>query len=149
MPQYRQDTQTVNLTAAATTTRIWDKPSGVPYKNLSILVTGPIDATNVTFQVFFGGTFTDGTNMLPPYSADVTTHTVGIAQAVAAAIGTGTTEAADFIYQSTVTFPANNPKKKDDWVLGTTPVVVEFVNGTGGNVDFQVTFVSETVNTNV
>ena len=149
MPQYRQYSQTITITAGAPTRRIWDKPSSVPYKNVSVFVSGIFDATNVTEEMFLGGLFTDGTNAVPPYSSDVTTHTGGISQGVAAAVGASAAEAADFIYASTDTFPANQPKSKDDWVLGTTPLVVQFVNGTGGDVTLHVTFISETVNTNV
>lgn len=149
MPQSRQYTTSLTITKGAPTVRVWDKPSTVPYKNLCIYVSGAFDASNVTEEVFFGGIFTDGTNQVPAFSENVTNHTGGISQGAAAAVGASVTEAANYIYQSTLIFPANHPKAKMGYVPGVTPVVVEFVNSTGDDINLTVTFVSETVNSNV
>lgn len=144
MSHFNQTTKRVTVAGGGGSTRVWDSPCGAPFKNLSIIVTGEgFNVANVTEQVFLGGYFVDGSSVVVAPYTEGSTHTGGVSQGAAAAIGTGTV-AAHAIYTNTAVLPANNPDRN---VL--MPVVVEFANTNAGAVSFDVTFVSETLSSTV
>jgi len=214
MGQYRQITKTLSIAAAATE-RLWDAPSSMPFRNVSISVksTQPVLVDDLTYQVFLGGRW-NGT----PF-ASASTHIGGQSQGAAASMTvvtgaitqyadagdathvivtsaghglsdgdtvtiTGSTnyngtfvvsssatntfeivdtwvvddaagtwtfhgDVAELIFEDASTHPGNSPSSPSTHHTGGYPVVVEFVNSTANDLELLVTFVSETVGTNV
>ena len=214
MGQYRQITKTLSI-AAAGTARLWDAPSSMPFRNVSISVksTQPVLVDDLTYEILLGGRW-NGT----PFDS-TSTHIGGASQGAASALTvvtgaitqyadagdaihvvvtsaghglldgdtvtiTGSTnyngtftvsssatntfeivdtwvvddaagtwtfhgDVAELIFEDASTHPANSLSSPTSHHSGGYPVVVEFVNGTASPLTLYVTFVSETLGTNV
>lgn len=145
MGQFRQITRTVSLTAAggaADVLRAWDAPIGSPLKHLAIILStrGIVTAAgNLDWEVFYGGVWA-GT----PF-ATASTHSGGVSQGSGSIAGS--TEVLNAVHNTTNLIPINNPNAPND--NGGFPVVIELTNNKASAVVVYVTFLSETINTNV
>jgi len=142
MGQFRQITKSITVAGGSSTGRVWDAPTGVPLKNISILINSngtPTAAGDLDWEVFYGGKW-DGT----PFDS-ASTHSGGISQ------GSGTiaggTEVCNIVHTDTDVLPANNPALPSD--RKGFPIVLELTNDKGTSLTIDVTFTSETVSTNV
>ena len=146
MGQYRETTREVTIAAGADT-RVWDAPTGSPLKRMTIVVSSggtPTTAANIDQEVLFGGQWA-GT----PFDTD-STHTGGVSQAAAAAL-TAATEVAHIIYEDVSLMPTNigGPTVQRNMRRYGLPVVLELTNNGAAPITLFVTFISETIGTNV
>ena len=143
MSQYNQIVKKVIVPSGGGAFRVWDQPHGAPYKNLTIIVKSTsANSTNITEEVFFGGYFTSGGNVVPAYT-EGSTHTGGLSQGAAAAIGTSSVECAYTVFTHAGILPENNPNSE----LGPMgfPVVLELKNSNTAPVELEVIFISESL----
>jgi len=147
MGQYRQVTRTVVLDAsggANDTLRVWDVPTGTPLRQISIILStrGTVTAAgNLDWDVIYGGKW-QGT----PYDLN-STHLGGVSQSNGSIAGGA--EVLGTIFDSTGFIPANSPVLPVSVDNNGFPVVVELTNNKATALTVYVTFVSETINTNV
>jgi hypothetical protein len=144
MGQYRQITRTVTLTAtggAADTLRCWDAPTGCPLRQLTIIISSNqlvLPANNLDWDVIYGGKWAGD-----PF-ATTSTHSGGLSQGSGSIAGS--TEVLSSVYNTTSLIPMNNPNSPS---YSGFPIVVELENKKASAITVYVTFISETLNTNV
>jgi len=146
--QYREITREVVI-PAKDSIRTWDAPTGSPIKNITIVVNsgGPLAAATVSslaYEIFYGGRWV-GT----PFDTD-STHTGGVSQGAASGFTAGT-EIAQIVHDDASILPTNRvgPTVQHNMKKYGLPVVLELSNVTAADVTVFVTFVTETVSTNV
>ena len=146
MGQFRQITRTLTLeaTGGADTLRCWDVPTSMPLKQITMILStkGEITAAgDLDWDVRFGGKWA-GT----PYASG-SNHSGGVSQATGTIAGG--TEICHVIHSHTGFIPVNNPVVPVRTDNHGFPIVVELVNDKASPVTIYVTFVSETISTNV
>ena len=141
MGQFRQITKTVTIGGKGLTARVWDAPTGVPLKQLSIVVNsnGQItEANDLDCEIFYGGRW-EG----EPFASD-SVHRGGITQGSGSIAGG--TEVCHVVHGDTDLLPANNPNLPSD--MKGFPIVLALKNNKIHPLTIDVTFTSETVSTN-
>ena len=146
MGQYRQITKTLELEAAggADTKRVWDVPTSMPLRQISVILSTKGETTaagNLDWDVLYGGKWA-GT----PY-AETSTHSGGVSQGSGAIAGG--TEVLETAYNSTGFIPVNSPQMPVTTDNNGFPVVVELKNNKAVAVTVHITFISETISSNV
>ena len=146
MGQFRQITRTVSLAAlgGADTIRVWDVPTGCPLRQMSIIVSSrgeTLAAGNLDWDVVYGGKWAGA-----PYAV-ASTHSGGVSQGSGAIAGAA--EVLGTVYNSTGFIPVNSPTLPVTTDSAGFPVVVELKNNKAVPIIVYVTFLSETINTNV
>ena len=142
----RETVVEVTLGAAGSPTdtlRVWDAPSGEPFKDISICLSsaGEITAAgNLSWRVYYGGSW-DG----KPFDR-ASKHLGGISQGNG--VLAGGTEIASVVYSDVKGLPSNRRDTNRNMLgIGGFPVVVELINAKAVPVKVFVTFVSTTVTT--
>ena len=146
MGQYRQKTYAVSLEASggADTDRVWDVPTSEPLRQISVIISSKgetLAAGNLDWDVLYGGKWA-GT----PYAAG-SSHSGGVSQGSGAIAGGA--EVLATVYNSTGFIPVNSPAMPVSVDNQGFPVVVELTNNKAVPITVYVTFLSETINTNV
>ncbi len=148
MGQYNQITKTLTLDAtggANDTLRTWDVPIGVPLRQISVVLStrGLVTAAgNLAWDVLYGGLWA-GT----PYAYATATHSGGVSQG--SGVIAGGAEVLGTVYNSTGFIPVNSPTLPITTDNYGFPVVVELTNHKAVPLTVHVTFISETISTNV
>jgi len=146
---FEQITKKIEIPISSVATRLVKSVSSVPYKNLSVFITGSGDATKVTQEVFFGGYFEDSDgDQVPSSSNDIAVHKGGVSQGAAAAVGTSATEIANVTYTHALPLPGNSASSANGQGIYAAPVVLEFNNSATTPVTLSVTFIAETLTAN-
>ena len=149
MGQYRQHTKKLVLGATGTATdtlRTWDVPTSMPLQQLTIILSTKGETTaagDLDWDVLFGGKWSGGS----PYDYDNSTHTGGVSQASGTIVGG--TEVLSVVHNSTSLIPVNSPAMPVSTDNNGFPVVIELTNDKASEVTVYVTFITETVSTNV
>lgn len=155
MGQSRETPKEITLDAtggAADVQRVWDNPTGSPFRRMYIYVSTagePTAAGDLDYEILVGGRWI-GT----PF--DVTsTHIGGLSQ-IGVIIIPGGTEISEVIWDSASNYPANRltrPLPPGSGLnasgMGATPIVVEFTNHKAVAQHLYVTFVSESIDDRV
>jgi len=144
MGQYKVVKRQITLEASggADTGRVYDAPSSMPIRGLSIILsTGgqPTAAGDLDWEVYYGGTWAG-----VPFSS---VHDGGVSQGNGT-IGGGT-ELAHVVYVDEDLLPPNNAAGPNSMREYGLPIVLELVNDKAEPITINVTFVTEHVLTNV
>lgn len=147
MGQYRQHTKTITLEASGgtDTLRTWDVPTSMPIQHTTIILStkGEVTAAgNLDWDVLYGGKWS-GT----PYDYSTATHTGGVSQASGAIAGGA--EVLSVIHNSSALVPINSPAVPVSVDKQGFPIVVELTNNKATPLTVYVTFITETISTNV
>ena len=124
--------------------RCWDAPDSESFKNFRIVISSRgtvLPANNLDWEVFYGGGWTG-----KPFDSS-STHTGGLSQG-SGSVG-ASAEIANVIYEDVSTLPSNKdvgPSFKRNYGF---PIVLELTNNKAAEVTVYVTFISETIGTNV
>ena len=140
MSQYLETTKVLTIGVGASD-RIWAAPSGVPVQKTTVWVQAKaLSAVDIDYEVFLGGYFT----VAAPFTSGAT-HSGGVSQGAAAAVGGASTELCHKVFDDASHFPINNPNS----VSFPAAYVTEFTNNSAGIVELHVTFIQQTIGSNV